>query len=220
MWSVFRRRRQAADRSPPPPSAAASTDREDDDSTVGWDAITAAATVLYGDVEPIHRAPVPGPAFGGGVQGISAYQAHDHWHLVTYGLCELYDKVSADPSTSGWGYELTLRIPLDDEPPAWAFNLMEQVARQTQLSGVVFGAGHRLDAGGPIDGERSPLTALAFTPDPQLGSIETPNGHVTFLQLVGITGEQLQEMKDTSTNAVLSRLATSNPLLVSRPTET
>ena len=193
-------------------------DEDDDDSTVGWDAITAAAVVLYGDLEPIHRAPIPGPAIGGGVEGISAYRAPDHWHLVTYGLSELYDKISDDPTTSGWGYELTLRIPVDsDEPPAWAFKLLEQVARQTQVSGVVFGAGHRLDPGGPIDGERSRLNALAFTSDPQLGGIETPNGHLMFLQLVGITGEQLQEMKATTTDAVLRRLATTNPLLISKP---
>ncbi len=176
---------------------------------------------MYGDEEPIHRAPVPGPAFGGGVQGISAYRAADHWHLVTYGLTELYDKVSDDPSTSGWGYELTFRIPVDgDEPPAWAFNLLERVARQTQVSGVVFGSGHRIDPGGPIDGERSPLNALAFTSDPQLGSIETSNGRLEFLQLVGITKEQLQEMKDTTTDNVLSRLATTNPLLISKPSNT
>ena len=110
---VFRRRRQSAD--PPPPSshATAEMDEDDDDSTVGWDAITAAAVVLYGDLEPIHRAPIPGPAIGGGVEGISADRAPDHWHLVRYGLSELYDKISDDPTTSGWGYAVGSSVRRD-----------------------------------------------------------------------------------------------------------
>ena len=209
---MFRRRRPSAD-PPPPPDATASSDEDDNNSTDGWDAITevAAPPVRGRGADP--SCTDSWPAFGGGVQGISAYQAPDHWHLVTYGLSELYDKISDDPTTSGWGYEFTFRIPLaGHEPPAWAFNLLEQVARQTQGSGVVFGVGHRLDLGGPIDGDRPPLTALAFTLDPQLGGIVTANGHLAFLQLVGITNEQLEEMKATTTDAVLSRLATRNLL--------
>ena len=170
---------------------------------------------LYPDVEPIHRAPIPGPALGGGVQGISAYRAEGHWHLVTYGLTELYDKESDDAARSGWGYELTIRVaPLSNEPPTWTFNLLERVAQQTQQSGTMFGVGHRIDAGLPIDGSESPFTVLAFALDPQLRTIDTPYGRVDFLQLVGITEEELSDMKATTTDDVLSRLATTNPLLI------
>lgn len=41
-----------------------------------------------------------------------------HWHLVTRGLSELDAKQSPDRSRSGWGFELTLRLPLPDSPPA------------------------------------------------------------------------------------------------------
>ena len=118
---VFGRRRGAKAQ---PPSALPTSEPEGaspsppldeaDDGAPGWDAITAAAAALHGAAEEVHRAPVPGPAFGGGVQGISAYRAPDHWHFVTYGLSELYDKIGDDPTTSGWGYELTLRTPADD----------------------------------------------------------------------------------------------------------
>jgi len=183
-------------------------------STDGWDAITSTLERLYPDVEPIHRAPIPGPALGGGVQGISAYRAEGHWHLVTYGLTELYDKESDDATRSGWGYELTIRVaPLTDEPPTWAFNLLERVAQQTQQSGTMFGVGHRLDTGLPIDGAASPFTALAFALDPQLGTIDTPHGRVDFLQLVGVTEQELAEMKATTTADGLSRIAKTNPLL-------
>lgn len=45
-----------------------------------------------------------------GIWGVSAYRLPSHWFVVTYGLSELYTKVSDDPSTSGWGEELTMRV--------------------------------------------------------------------------------------------------------------
>lgn len=184
----------------------------------GWDAIDAALAKLYPGIEPFHVAPGAGPYLGGGVQGISAYAAEGHWHLATYGLSELYVKESTDPETSGFGYELTLRIPRSEEesrPPDWPFLLLERVAL-TQLEGTDYRAGSRLHVGGPIDGEASPLTVLAFTADPQLGTIETPNGRLEFLQLVGVTEEQAEQMKQTTTAGVLAEMAADNQLLVSR----
>lgn len=57
------------------------------------------------------------------------------WHLVTYGLTELYEKESDDAGRSGWGYELTIRVaPLSNEPPTRAFDLLERVAQQTRAT--------------------------------------------------------------------------------------
>jgi suppressor of fused-like protein len=182
----------------------------------GWDAIDKAVRALYPGVEPIHRAPIPGPAFGGGVQGISAYPAAGHWHFVTYGLSELYAKGSENPEVSGFGYELTFRARRagNEGPPGWAFNLLEQVARAAR-AGNDFWIGHRLDPGGPINGDPShSRIALAFILDPELGTIDTPNGRLAFLQLVGITADELVEMKAKSTDAVISRLAAADPLLI------
>ena len=196
-----------------------SDEREDHDERAeapGWDAIDQALAALYRGSEPIHRAPIPGPAFGGGVQGISAYRADDHWHLITYGLSELYAKETDDPEVSGLGYELTFRPRLgeDAQPPSWAFNLLEQVAR-TAREGTDFWIGHRLDVGGPITGDAScRLVALAFVLDPQLGVVDTPNGALAFLQLVGVSADELAEMQQSSTADVLERLQKDTPLLV------
>jgi hypothetical protein len=77
----------------------------------------------------------------------------------------------------------------------------------------------RLDSGSPITGGDPPscLTALAFAAGPELGPIQTPNGEVTFLAPVGITPDDLAEMKATTTAAVLDRIRASNPLLVTDP---
>src|SRR4051812_23133231 len=93
----------------------------------GWDAIEQALARLYPGQEPMHWATKLGVALGDALQGISAYEAADHWHYVTYGLSELFVKESETPETSGFGYEFTLRIArTSDAPPAWPAGLLER----------------------------------------------------------------------------------------------
>jgi suppressor of fused-like protein len=191
----------------------------DDSEAPGWDAIDRLLRDRYPGQTPLHMAPGAPLGLGAGVQGISAYRQPDNWHLITYGLSELYAKESDDPATSGFGYELTIRVPAADlaEPPAWPFTLLDRVA-QAQHRGSDFGVGHRLSVGGPITGAAGcRLSAIAFTRDPELGRIDTPNGALTFVQVVGITAEDLAEMQATSTGQVLERMAVSNPLLITDP---
>ena len=166
----------------------------------------------------MHLAPTAGVGLGGHLDGISAYPEGPTWHLVTYGLTELWAKESPDPEWSGWGYEFTLRVPdLDGSPPSWAYKLLHAVAGVTQ-QGTVFGPGHRLAAGGPLTGsEDTLLSAVAFTLDPDLATITTPNGRVDFLMLVGVTPKEVEEMKASSTLDVLDRLRQENPRLVTDP---
>ena len=201
----FRRREPEAPRDPESP---------------GWDAIQAALDGLYPEQEHRHIGYTPGLAFGSGLQGCSAYRAEDHWHYVTFGLTELWAKEEgSDPAASGWGYELTMRVtgPADEAPP-WPFGLLEPIARHTRTNAHPFEVGDRLEPGGPITGSTDTrLVALAFTHDRSLAPIETTNGRVEFRQAVGITAEELAEMRATSTDAVLARLAADNPLLVTDP---
>ena len=190
----------------------------------GWDAITAAFDALYPGAKPAHVGYSPGLAFGSGLQGCSAYRAADHWHYVTYGLTELWDKdPDAEPGISGWGYEFTLRAPLDEAdeaPPRWPFVLLEQVAKTSNQHGTLYDVGHRIDIRQPVTGEPgTALTALAITCDPRFPEpIASPNGSFDLLQIVGITAAELARMKATSTADVLGRLvADGNPLLVTDP---
>lgn len=186
----------------------------------GWAAIDRAFAGLYPAVEPQHFGAVP-VALGGGVDGVSVFPADRHWHFVTYGLTELYEKQADSlPDQSGQGYELTFRVPRreeDDVPPRWALNLVDQVAKSA-WRGTGYEPGHRLQCG-PITGdEECRLIALAFTVDPELPeTIQGPNGRFVFLQMVGITAEELDEMKASSTPAVLGRLQDGNPRLVTDP---
>lgn len=72
---------------------------------------------------------------------------------MTYGLTELYDKTSPRADESGFGFELTLRLTREQgemDPPAFALNFLQNLARHVFGSGHVFSHGHTMDLNGPI----------------------------------------------------------------------
>lgn len=181
-------------------------------TAAGWDAIDQELVKIYGEQEPKHYGTLISYALGGNdpLDGISAYKADlpdPHWHFVTYGFTELYEKESENEEESGFGFELTFRLARkeeEEEPPAWALNLLQNMARYVFNTGNVLQAGDHLDANGPIClGADTELTALAFVMDPQLNEIDTPHGRVQFVQMVGITGDELEAMMAWNTRGVL-----------------
>ncbi|MCJ8014821.1 suppressor of fused domain protein [Paenibacillus sp. KQZ6P-2] len=182
-------------------------------NTSGWDAIDQELLKLYGEQEPKHYGTILPYALGGQdpLDGISTYKSETpvpYWHFVTYGFSELYGKESELTEESGYGFELTFRLARsadEEEPPAWALNLLQNMGRYVFNSGNVFRSGDYLDANGPIClGSDTLLTALAFVYDPELPAMDTPNGRVEFLQMVGITGDELEAMQTWNTLGVLA----------------
>lgn len=192
------------------------------DEAPGWNAIDAACETLYPkEKNPIHVAPALSPVFSGEglIYGISAYKAAkpNHWHFVTYGFSELYAKESDDPAVSGWGFELTFRLTRDREkqPPNWAFNFLMNLGSYVRRSGNPFGSGHAMDINGPIAyGTDTAIRAIAFTRDPQLGTIDTPNGRVEFLQVVGLTLDEHDACGNWHTGGVLEAMQEIHPQLI------
>ena len=62
------------------------------------------------------------------------------------------------------------------------------------------------------------ITALAFAPDPELGTIDTPHGKVQFLQMVGLTSAEYEYLKPLNNveavEALLKKMQQDNPLLI------
>ena len=173
----------------------------------GWDAITEHVDRVYPGIAPFHMAPARGVALGDALDGISAYRGADFWHFVTYGLTEVFAKKSDDPNVSGWGYEIHhANRAYRGDPPQWPFGVLLSLAKLTQAEGRVFGQGHRLQTGHRLAGLPTRLTAVAFTLDPLLGAIDTPNGRMEFLLVVGITQDELNRMKASSTAEVLEQI--------------
>lgn len=169
----------------------------------GWAAIDAALERLYPRQVPHQFAsktayevdtasPLPAIAAYEGVRPA-------HWHFVTYGLSELFEKSSRDPDVSGFGFELTMRVPrgADEEvPPAWPLRALQGLGRYVLANGRGFDTGHCADLGGSlVPGVESALTCIACVPDPLLRKIDTPFGSLLFLQVVGVTRDELEAMQ-------------------------
>nr|BFE64753.1 hypothetical protein GCM10020063_092790 [Dactylosporangium thailandense] len=191
--------------------------------TPGWDAIDAALERIYPGVEPRHLGTVRKWARGGPdpLDGISFYPRLDpvpHWHAVSYGMSELYGKQSDNPDESGWGFEFTFRIARDrdeTEPPIWAANFLQNLARYVFRTGNWFEPNDHMDLNGPIALDRETLIrAVVFTEDPELGAIDSPNGAVQFLQVVGITADEYAAIQAWSVLDFLDLLARRIPLLI------
>jgi suppressor of fused len=195
-----------------------------DGASPGWDAITQALRKIYGDTEPRHLAPILPAMLGGNdpLDGISAFKSsfggREHWHLVTYGYSELYAKETDDAEVSGYGFEMTLRVIDPESPdsvPMWAVSFLQNLARYVFRTGNAFASGHHTTLNGPIAlGRDTALEAAAFLPDPELPPIETPNGKVEFLQVVGLTQDEYDATKAWDTVKLLGVLAEHDRALV------
>lgn len=189
----------------------------------GWEAIDKALAPLYAGQEPKHFGTLVSYEEGGPdpIRGISAYKRLDpvpHWHFITYGFTELFGKDSENKEFSGWGFELTVRLKTDaaaEEPPNWTLNFLQNLARYVFDSGNSFAHGDYMNANGPIaSGMDTLIRSVVFAHDPELPPIETPNGRVEFLQIVGITDDEELAVKQWKTLKVLDVFREQLPLLV------
>ncbi|MFO7563409.1 MAG: suppressor of fused domain protein [Enhygromyxa sp.] len=200
----------------------------------GWDAIDRWVGAHFGAQVP-HQftsqtafeldSPSPLPAIT-----VWSTKAPEGWLYVTYGLSELFDKSSEDPSLSGFGFELTFRIPRppgqngDSKPPLWPLRLLQGLGRHVLTTRAGFDSGHTLDLGAPIvppnsDGpEHCELSGMVCLPDPLLGKIETVHGSLLFLRLFGITPDELTILSELSLGSLVACIAELSPMAVTDPT--
>jgi hypothetical protein len=190
----------------------------------GWLAIDAALDSLYPHQEPRHYASAIKYMMGGPdpLDGASIYDSHEqtfHRHVVSYGMSELYyapEKAGGD--FNGWGFEFTFRLKSNeaDEDPQWVVGLMNSLARYVFESGNWFDNYHYVPANGPIRlGYSTEMVGILFTTDPELGTIVTPHGQLTFLQMVGVTSAELERLtREGEAEKLIAEMRVNNPLLI------
>ena len=186
---------------------AAKEAQEEAVQTAGWDAITKAFESVYpGQDKPKHYATIIKWIFGGNdpLDGISVYDGGDFWHFVSYGLTELYEKESENRDVSGYGYELTFKLKKDgcEEEEAEMRNvcgILQMIARLTFTKGEIFLPNEFIYTGQTVGidaRQKSNLTGFITVSDPSVDAINTPNGRVAFLELIGMTDAELKTLSD------------------------
>lgn len=203
----------------------------DENDAVGWLEIDKVVEGIYGDQKPRHYAPPVHYMVGGEdpLDGVSIYDSQKdmfHRHLVSYGMSELYyNEEAAGGEFSKWGFEFTFRLkPFaeDGDDPTWVVNLMNNLARYVIKSGKWFEEYHVIPANGPIRLNSTAeinIVGVAFVSDPELGKIQTPHGEVSFLQMVGLTANEMNRITSASSaydevKKVLDEMKTTNPLMI------
>ncbi len=178
----------------------------EDPEPLGWNAITEAFEKLYpGQDNPKHF-PNPIPWRLGGqypLQGVSVYDGGDFFHFVTYGLTDLYDKEGTDPEYSGYGYEFTLKLRkaglgAEMDELHCIGGILQDLAKLTFEKGEQFYPNEYIYTGqttGIDVNQRSALTGFVTALD-EAGTIDTPNGKVDFVKLIGAADAELKAILD------------------------
>lgn len=181
-----------------------------DENTVGWDAIEKEFLRVYpGQTKPKHYGTIIKYVMGGNdpLDGISVYDGGSYWHFVSFGLTEIYDKECENKEISGYGYELTFKLKKEkyEDEEAELKNIcgiLQMVARLVFRNGEVFNPDEFIYTGQTtgIDAfQKSNLTGFILIKDPTVESIDTPNGKVDFLELVGMTDAELKTLSSIAT---------------------
>jgi hypothetical protein len=130
----------------------------------------------------------------------------------------LWAKESGDLGVSGFGFELTFRLTCksqEEKPPNWALDFLQNLGRYVFETGNPFGVGHTMPLNGPIEvGSSTLIHAATFASDPQLPPMMTPNGRVEFLQIVGLTMDELEAITSWNAEAFLDLRSRDDPFLL------
>uniref|UniRef100_A0A9J8A137 Suppressor of fused homolog n=2 Tax=Cyprininae TaxID=2743694 RepID=A0A9J8A137_CYPCA len=149
--------------------------------------------------------------------GCPGQDVPEHWHYVSLGLSDLYgdnrvhDQVSGlnFSCTLGFGFELTFRLKREageTAPPTWPAELMQGLARYVFQSENTFCSGDHISWHSPLDNSESRIQHMLLTEDPQMQPVQTPFGHISFLQIVGVCTEELQAAQQWNGQGILDLL--------------
>ena len=198
---------------------------EDGEWAPGWEAIDSVFNALYPGQEPAHYATnmVNRALFGGDcyLDGYSIYTSNNGYkHIVTYGMTELYvEEESFGGEWNNWGYEMTIKLAeQNNEDCLWALDVLSNLARYTYTQKRFFEP-YQFIAGNktPLRHDSgSAITALIAVQDTEAQSVGSVYGKTEFIQLVGITEQELDALKTNRENAkkLIDLMKQDNPYLV------
>lgn len=178
--------------------------------TAGFDAIEKKFKKLYPKQEEIHFHAIVSSRLGGDdpLDGISIFRGDGYYHFVTFGFSELYEKESEDMEYSGYGFELTFKLKMNEEQKKRGkkdldakdkelkniCSILQELAKYVFETGEIFQPNEYIWTGqkeGIDANKKSKITGFITTLD-MAKEITTPNGKVQFVELVGATDNELR----------------------------
>ncbi len=180
-----------------------------EERTLGWDSIVEKFQKLYpGQEDVLHFGALIPYILGGNdpLDGISIYDGGDFYHFVTFGFSEVYEKESENLEYSGYGFELTLKLKknpnIDDHELKCMAGVLQSLARYVFQSGAIFSPNEYIytkQTTGMDSNGKSKITGFITTLD-EAGEIDSPNGKVQFVQLIGMTDKELKCVFDKTSS--------------------
>lgn len=183
---------------------------EEQDWAPGWDAIEKEFERLYPGQEPAHYGTnIAARAMFGGDQYLDDYSIYTsekgYKHIVTFGMTELYaDEKALGEEWNKWGYEMTIKLKEEtSEDCLWAIDMLANLARYTYTQKRFFEPFQFIAGNGTSlhIGMESQITALMTVYDTEAQTQDTIYGKTEFIQLVGITEQELTALKADRENA-------------------
>ena len=172
------------------------------DKRLGWDDITEIFDKIYPNQKPKHYGTIIKYNLGGNdpLDGISIYDAGDYYHFVTYGFSEIYEREN-DSDISGFGFELTYKLKkapnIDETEIKYFLGILQQLARYVFETKSVFKANEYIYTG-QTDGidtkHESNIVGFITIKDTLAGTINSVNGRIDFIQLVGATLNEINQI--------------------------
>ena len=145
-------------------------------------------------------------------------EGEPHWHYVTSGLADPAKvEAGADAPASGLGYELSFRLkraPGEAKAPAWPVFCLQEFGWGIFQANMELDAGHYIRRRSVITGGDPPteLQGYYLIADPRLPSTRADSGSIKFLQLVGITEEELLQCEAGEPDEMAAELLERSPL--------
>ncbi len=199
--------------------------KEDDTFSLSWECIVKQFNKLYSTSN--HYPCMLHASIGGNdyLQGTTIYKNDQQEHLVTFGMTNLYpDESDIGDKFSGFGYEMTAKWKnnnCDSDKIIYNF-IAHHFARYTYTQNAKLFDGHTVicDVQAKLDQlgikEKSNIKAFVVVNDTEVKTINTLCGEIQFLQLIGITEEELNLVREDFFYGYLiaTEIKKDNPLLL------
>ena len=119
-------------------------------------------------------------------------------------MSELYEKESENKELSGYGYEMTLKLKkykFEDEEAEIKniCGILQSIARITFNKGEIFLPDEFIYTGQQVGmdaKQKSNITGFITISDTSVNTIDTPNGRVEVLELIGMTDAELKTLSN------------------------